>query len=111
MMSAALLVAQAGAGAMTAGAWLVAQAGATAGGGWLLAADVLGWAGMIMLLGAFALGIERLGARRYYAANALGAALVAVVCLARETWPALALEVVWASVAAVNLARKWRAGG
>jgi hypothetical protein len=48
---------------------------------------------------------QALSATAYALTNLTGALAVAAVCLARSTWPALALELAWAAIALRDLAR------
>jgi hypothetical protein len=68
------------------------------------AADLVGWAGMVTLLVAFARQ-RSLSPKVYSTLNVLGAAAVGVVCYVQQAWPALALEVAWCSVAMTQLVR------
>ncbi len=69
---------------------------------WLF--EAVGWAGMLALLGAYA-GRAGLRPVAYACLNLAGAAGVAAVCLYKEAWPALALEIAWALIAVRDLAR------
>jgi hypothetical protein len=66
--------------------------------------EIVGWAGMAALLFAYARR-QALTATVYALTNLVGALSVAAVCLARSTWPALALELAWAAIALRDL---WR---
>ncbi|MBX9796262.1 hypothetical protein [Sphingomonas sp.] len=70
--------------------------------------DVIGWAGSLLVLGAYALtSAGRIDGRSapYHALNAAGAACLAVNVIAQRAWPATALELLWAAIALVSLAR------
>ena len=72
-----------------------------------LVVDVLGWYGTVAILSAYALSsfdVLEQGAL-YQLLNLTGAAGVGLVCWVKRAWQPLGLEVVWALVAAVALAR------
>lgn len=70
-----------------------------------LAADIVGWAGMLTLLFAYARR-EHLPPRTYALLNLFGALGVAALCIVKHAWPALALETAWAAIALRDLARR-----
>jgi hypothetical protein len=77
----------------------------------LAASEVIGWLGTLLLLGAYALtSTGRISARSatYHALNAAGAAAVAANVIAHRAWPASVLELCWALIALVSLARAAR---
>lgn len=64
--------------------------------------DLCGWIGMILLLTAY--GRQRTASLRANAlTNLVGAAFMAVMCVAQKAWPALALQSVWAAIAIRDL--------
>ena len=70
--------------------------------------EAMGWAGTLLLLGAYALTSSgRLSGQSagYHALNALGAAGVAASVVARGAWPVATLEIVWAMIGVVALLR------
>jgi len=72
------------------------------------ATEILGWAGTLLLLGAYALTSSgRLSgqAAGYHALNAIGAAGVAANVVARGAWPVATLEIIWALIGVVTLVR------
>ncbi len=68
---------------------------------WLTQA--LGWAGMVLLIVAYARR-QRLSRRRYALTNLGGAALLGVSCYATAAWPPFAMQCVWAAIALRDLA-------
>jgi len=64
--------------------------------------SVLGWVGMGLLLFAYARR-RRLNAPAYSVLNLVGAVLIAVVCFHQKAWPPMALNCVWAIIAARDL--------
>lgn len=76
-------------------------------------ADVIGTAGMLLLLGAFlanALGRLRADHIPYQAMNAVGAGVLAWYSVYREVWIFAVLEGVWCVAAVVSLLRAVRRG-
>jgi hypothetical protein len=74
--------------------------------------DVIGWIGAIVILVAyFLVAGKRLPATSaiFHTANLLGGAAVALSSLAREAWPAAALNTTWALIGLYGLTRIWRA--
>lgn len=68
--------------------------------GWF--SDAAGWSGMVLLLVAF--GAKHRMSRTTLAwLNLVGAALIGVNCVAQRAWPVLALQSVWALIAAHDL--------
>lgn len=69
--------------------------------------DLVGWLGSALLVGAFAASTAGLLPQGpgFYLANLLGAAGVGWHAAVHRAWPALAVEAVWAVVAAFGLVR------
>lgn len=73
--------------------------------------EAIGWAGTLLLLAAYALtssGRVSGQSAAYHALNAVGAAGVAANVIAHRAWPASVLEVSWALIGLVSLARALR---
>jgi hypothetical protein len=81
---------------------VIASSGSQSPPRWM---EVAGWAGMAMILGAFAASSYELGVdKRWLAmANALGASGVGLLCWRQQAWPAMFLEIAWAFVALTSL--------
>lgn len=71
------------------------------------APTIVGWAGMVLLVSAYALR-DRLSPTRYSILNLVAACALAVTCYASEAWPVFALQIVWGAIAVRDL---WRARG
>lgn len=72
-----------------------------------LIADVIGWVGTALILGAFTASSWDLvspGAGLLLA-NALGGVGVAIVCVYRRAWQPLFINLVWVAVAVIGLLR------
>lgn len=70
--------------------------------------ELAGWAGSLLVLGAYALtSAGRVDGQSvlYHALNAAGAAGLAVNVIAHGAWPASVLELAWTAIALVSLAR------
>lgn len=76
-----------------------------------LVAEIAGWYGTAAIVLAYALssfGVLQTRDRSYQLLNLTGALGVAWVCFRNATWQAFWLEAVWATIAAVALARSRR---
>lgn len=69
--------------------------------------QIAGWIGMILLLVAYG-GRQKLSPRMYALLNLAGAVGLIALTFVQAAWPACALEVVWAAIAARDL---WQASG
>ena len=68
--------------------------------------ELLGWAGMVIVLGAYALVSTRRiepDSRVYGTANVLGSVGLGINAFANSAWPIVALNAIWALVGMVNL--------
>jgi len=75
--------------------------------------DVLGWAGAVVILGAYGLltlGRWRSDALRYQVANTVGAAALLVWAVSIAAWQSALINAVWAVVGVVGLRRIWGRG-
>lgn len=73
--------------------------------------DLVGWAGALVVLGAYALltaGRWRAEQLRYQAANALGAGALLVWAVSIAAWPSALLNAVWAVVGVYGVVRLGR---
>jgi hypothetical protein len=70
-------------------------------------ADVSGWAGALLVVGAY--GAATIGTPSHpaalHTANLAGSAGLAVVALAHHAWPSVFVNVIWLAIAGVALAR------
>jgi hypothetical protein len=73
--------------------------------------QLIGWVGSALLLFSFFLvskGKLEGRSRAFQYMQFTGAMFVSVNCLAQHAWPAFAVEVVWALIAAHTLVSLWR---
>ena len=71
-----------------------------------LIAEIVGWAGAVVLLGAYGLlssGYLPKPNALYHLANAVGAAGLMVNAAAHRSWPPVLVNVVWAAIAIAAL--------
>jgi hypothetical protein len=74
--------------------------------------DVCGWIGALLVIAAFGLvSFDRLSAAslRYQALNIVGSILLIVNTAWHAAWPSAAVNVIWAGIALIAVARRPRA--
>ena len=74
-----------------------------------IATQVSGWAGMVLIVGAYFLNSRRIldsQSKGYQLMNLCGSAGVFVNVFHQRAWPAVALQITWGIIALATLVRK-----
>ncbi len=74
-----------------------------------MTAQISGWIGTVLIVSAYLLvSVKRMNAssRSYQWMNLVGAVALGVNVFHQQSWPALALEIVWGAIAIFALARR-----
>ncbi|MEO1009556.1 MAG: hypothetical protein AAFX79_13415 [Planctomycetota bacterium] len=66
--------------------------------------ELLGWAGMVLLLVAYA-NRNTFHVLPYSALNIAGSLLIAVLCWKQDAWPPFGLQIAWIAIALRDIAR------